>query len=52
MYIILQENRISTKPFIALTQISRIIEKESGGLEGGIYSLFFDAAAKVRSSNP
>lgn len=29
-------------------QISRIIEKEMAGLEGGIYSLFFDAAAKVR----
>ncbi|EFN75438.1 Probable dihydroxyacetone kinase [Harpegnathos saltator] len=43
---ILQENRISTRPSIAFIQISRIIEKVSGGLEGGIYSLFFDAAAK------
>ncbi|XP_014487172.1 PREDICTED: putative 3,4-dihydroxy-2-butanone kinase isoform X2 [Dinoponera quadriceps] len=42
-----KENRISTtRPSVALTQISRIIERESDGLEGGIYSLFFDAAAK------
>jgi len=27
-----------------------VIEKEMGDLEGGIYSLFFDIAAKVRLS--
>lgn len=30
--------------------MSRIVEKEVDGLEGGIYSLFFDTIAKVRSS--
>lgn len=48
----MQEGRISaTRPSIAFTQISRIIEREMGSLEGGIYSLFFDTIAKVRLSN-
>ncbi|XP_029678738.1 folliculin isoform X2 [Formica exsecta] len=45
--IAIKEGSISaTRPSIAFTQISRIIEKEMGGLEGGIYSLFFDTIAK------
>ncbi|XP_077271845.1 uncharacterized protein LOC143902635 [Temnothorax americanus] len=43
----IKEGRISaTKPSITFIQISHIIEKEMGGLEGGMYSLFFDTAAK------
>jgi len=43
----IKEGRIlATTPSIAFTQISRIIEKEMDGLEGGIYSVFFDTAAK------
>ncbi|XP_070150656.1 probable dihydroxyacetone kinase isoform X2 [Polyergus mexicanus] len=45
--IAIKEGSISaTRPSITFAQISRIIEKEMGGLEGGIYSLFFDTIAK------
>ncbi|XP_072757656.1 folliculin [Anoplolepis gracilipes] len=43
----IKEGRISaTRPSIAFTQISQIIEKKMGGLESGIYSLFFYTIAK------
>ncbi|XP_014611589.1 PREDICTED: triokinase/FMN cyclase-like isoform X1 [Polistes canadensis] len=37
----------STNLFVIFTQISCIIEKEMGGLQGGLYSLFFHAVAKT-----
>ncbi|KAL6263629.1 hypothetical protein P5V15_006414 [Pogonomyrmex californicus] len=44
----IKEGRISTtRPFLTFMQISQIIEKEMGGLEGGIYSLFFYSVAKI-----
>ncbi|XP_043493371.1 triokinase/FMN cyclase-like isoform X1 [Polistes fuscatus] len=44
----IQENKLnSTNPFVTFTQISYIIEKEMGGLQGGLYSLFFHAVAKI-----
>ncbi|XP_046825465.1 triokinase/FMN cyclase-like [Vespa crabro] len=44
----IKENKInSTNPFVTFTNISCIIEKEMGGLQGGLYSLFFHAIAKV-----
>ncbi|XP_071557157.1 folliculin isoform X2 [Temnothorax nylanderi] len=43
----IKEGRISaTKPSITFIQISHIIEKEMGDLDGGMYLLFFDTAAK------
>ncbi|XP_020290803.1 putative 3,4-dihydroxy-2-butanone kinase [Pseudomyrmex gracilis] len=43
----IKEGRISTtRPSATFTQMSRIVEKEVDGLEGGIYSLFFDIVAK------
>ncbi|XP_011703663.1 PREDICTED: putative 3,4-dihydroxy-2-butanone kinase [Wasmannia auropunctata] len=43
----IKEGRIlATRPFQTFTQISHIIEKETNSSEGGIYSLFFDTAAK------
>ncbi|XP_011880660.1 PREDICTED: putative 3,4-dihydroxy-2-butanone kinase isoform X2 [Vollenhovia emeryi] len=43
----IKEGRLlATRPATTLVQISHIIERETGGSEGGIYSLFFDAAAK------
>lgn len=45
--IAIKEGRISvTRLSITFIQISRIIEREMDGLEGGMYSLFFDAVAK------
>lgn len=38
----------STNPFVTFTHISCIIEKEMGGLQGGLYSLFFNAVANVK----
>ncbi|KAL2736072.1 triokinase/FMN cyclase-like [Vespula maculifrons] len=41
-------NKINgSNPFITFMHISCIIEKEMGGLQGGLYSLFFHAVAKV-----
>ncbi|KAI4498142.1 hypothetical protein M0802_006628 [Mischocyttarus mexicanus] len=44
----IKENKLNiTNPFVIFTQISCIIEKEMDGLQGGLYSLFFHAIAKV-----
>ncbi|KAL0108763.1 hypothetical protein PUN28_014120 [Cardiocondyla obscurior] len=43
----IKEGRIlATRPSTTFAQISRVIEKEMVGLQGGIYSLFFDTVAK------
>ncbi|XP_012283909.1 triokinase/FMN cyclase isoform X2 [Orussus abietinus] len=42
----------ATKPFVAFSQISHIAETLMGGLQGGLYSIFFDAGAKVFAGCP
>ncbi|XP_015191490.1 PREDICTED: triokinase/FMN cyclase-like isoform X2 [Polistes dominula] len=41
--------RSTTNPFLIFTDISCIIEKEMGGVQGGLYSIFFYAVAKAFS---
>ncbi|KAK2586481.1 hypothetical protein KPH14_010750 [Odynerus spinipes] len=48
----IKENKINgTCPFVTFTHISCIVEKLMGGLQGGLYSLFFHAVAKVFAEN-
>lgn len=45
----IEEDRIlATRPSVAFSQLSEIIESEAGdSVEGRIYSLFFDSVAKI-----